>query len=57
MKRIVLSVLLFSSVSIVFAQDIKKIRSSIEAKQFDKAKADIDAYLQKNPDNAEGLYY
>jgi hypothetical protein len=57
MKRIVLSVLLFSSVSTLFAQDIKKIKSSIEAKQFDKAKTDIDTYLQKNPDNPEGLYY
>jgi hypothetical protein len=57
MKRIILSVLFFGSVTTLFAQDIKKIKGYVDAKQLDKAKTEIDAYLQKNPDNPEGLYY
>ncbi len=57
MKRIILSVLFFASVTTLFAQDIKKIKGYVDAKQLDKAKTEIDAYLQKNPDNPEGLYY
>ena len=57
MKTILLSCLLFLSFSMLSAQDIKVVKKSLDANQLDKAKTDIDAYLQKKPNDPEGLYY
>ncbi len=57
MKKILLSSLLFLMFSGLFAQDLKKVKTYLEAKQLDKAKTEIDAYNNKNPNNYEGLYY
>lgn len=57
MKHLFLSLLLGSSFTIAFSQDLKKVKSDMDSKQFDKAKTDIDAYVAKSPADAEGLYY
>jgi len=57
MKKILLSSLLFLMFSGLFAQDLKKVKTYLDAKQLDKAKTEIDAYNNKNSNNAEGLYY
>jgi hypothetical protein len=57
MKKIFLSGFLFLLISGIYAQDIKKVKTYLEAKQLDKAKTEIDAYTQKNANNPEGLYY
>ncbi len=57
MKKILLSSIVFLLVSGLFAQDLKKVKSYLDAKQLDKAKSEIDAYNEKNANNPEGLYY
>ena len=57
MKQLFLSLLLGSSVTFAFSQDLKKVKSDLDSKQIDKAKTDIDAYVAKSPTDAEGLYY
>ncbi|MEO6452941.1 MAG: hypothetical protein ABIN97_02650 [Ginsengibacter sp.] len=57
MKKTFLSGLLFLFMTGLFAQDLKKVKSYLEAKQLDKAKTEVDAYNEKNPNNPEGLYY
>jgi hypothetical protein len=57
MKTILLSCLLFLSLIHLSAQDIKTVKKYLDATQLDKAKTEIDNYLAKNPNNAEGLYY
>jgi hypothetical protein len=56
MKKTLLSILLFALVLGVTAQDLKKVKSYSDAKQWDKAKSEIDAYLTKNLTSAEGYY-
>jgi len=57
MKTILLSFLLFLCFVTLYAQDLKNVKKYLDANQLDKAKTEIDAYTQKNPDNAEGQYY
>lgn len=40
----------------IHAQDLKKAKSYLESKQYDKAKTEIDAFLQKNPNDGDGNY-
>ena len=56
MKRIILPLLFTCLVSITFGQTLKKATSYIEDNKFDKAKAEIDGYLAKKPDDTEALY-
>ncbi len=56
MKKIVLPVLLTFIVTLTFGQDLKKAKSYLDAKQLDKAKTEIDGYVVKKPDDAEGNY-
>ena len=58
MKRIILSsLLLLIMLSGLFAQDAKKLKTYLDAKQFDKAKAEVDAAILKNPADPVALYY
>ncbi|MEO6675527.1 MAG: hypothetical protein ABIN93_19015 [Ginsengibacter sp.] len=57
MKKTLLSVLLFLFITALCAQDIKKVKSFVDKKDFEKAKTEIDAFLEKNPTNAQGWYY
>ena len=43
--------------SALFAQDAKKIRQYLDQKQYDKAKAEVDAAVTKNPNDLLALYY
>src|SRR5450432_1665752 len=56
MKKLFFSLLLTCLVTMVFAQDLKKARTYSDAKQLDKAKTEIDAYVAKSPGDAEGYY-
>ncbi|MEO6869639.1 MAG: hypothetical protein ABI168_08345 [Ginsengibacter sp.] len=56
MNRIVSLLLLLCLASAVNSQTIKKAQSYLDAKQLDKAKTEIDEYLVKNPNDAEGNY-
>ena len=56
MNRIVSLLLLLCLASAVNSQTIKKAQSYLDAKQLDKAKTEIDDYLVKNPNDAEGNY-
>jgi tetratricopeptide (TPR) repeat protein len=57
MKQIIFSVLLaFLAVTSGFGQDLKKAKSYLDAKQLDKAKTEIDAFVAKSPSDPEGNY-
>lgn len=57
MKKIVLAGLFSIIISALFAQDAKKIKSYLDAKQYDKAKAEVDAAIAKNPSDPTALYF
>lgn len=57
MKKIVLAGLFSIIVSAIFAQDAKKISTYLAAKQYDKAKAEVDAAIAKTPGDPVALYY
>jgi hypothetical protein len=57
MKKVIFTLLFAFFASMLFAQDIKSVKSDIDKKQLDKAKTDIDAFVAKSPDDAEGQYY
>lgn len=57
MKKIVLAGLFSLIIANLFAQDAKKIQTFLAAKQFDKAKAEVDAAIAKNPMDPLALYY
>lgn len=57
MKRIFLAGLFSLIISALFAQDAKKISAYLAAKQYDKAKAEVDAALAKTPNDPVALYY
>lgn len=44
------------SANAIFAQDLKSAKSDLDKKQLDKAKTEIDGYVAKNPNDAEGNY-
>lgn len=56
MKKIVLPILFTCFVSFTFGQTIKKATSYLDGKDYAKAKSEIDAFLAKTPNDAEGLY-
>ena len=57
MKKAIFTLLFTFFAAIIFAQDIKAVKSDLDKKQLDKAKTDIDAFVAKNPDDGEGQYY
>jgi hypothetical protein len=58
MKKILLTGSSFLiMLSALFAQDAKKVKAYLEAKQYDKAKAEVDAAIAKNPSDPLALYY
>src|ERR1043165_3459071 len=56
MKRLFITVGFTCLGMMIFAQDLKKAKSYLDAKQLDKAKTEIDAYVAKSPGDAEGNY-
>lgn len=56
MKKIIFTALLLFILSGSFAQDLKTVNKYYDAKQLDKAKTEIDAYVAKNPSDPQGLY-
>ncbi len=56
MKKAVLPVLFTFIVTMSFAQDLKKAKSYVDKDQLDKAKTEIDGFIAKSPDDAEGNY-
>jgi len=56
MKRIFLPVLLTFLVTLTFGQDVKKANNYLNDKKYEKAKAEIDGILAKDPNNSQGLY-
>jgi len=58
MKRLIFFLVFTCMVTLVHAQDkeMKNLRSEVDKKQYDKAKTDVDAFVTKYPDDAEGLY-
>lgn len=58
MKKVLLSGSLFLILlSGSFAQDTKKLKTYLDAKQYDKAKTEVDAAVTKNPADPLALYY
>ena len=57
MKKILSTGALFLiMLSGLFAQDAKKLKTYLDAKQYDKAKAEVDAAVAKNPNDMLALY-
>jgi hypothetical protein len=56
MKNFIFILLFTFSATLTFSQDLKSAKSDLEKKQLDKAKTEIDAYVAKNPNDAEGNY-
>ena len=57
MKKILLCGSLLIMLSGLFAQDTKKLKTYLDAKQYDKAKAEVDAAILKNPADPSALYH
>ncbi|MBA3674241.1 MAG: hypothetical protein H0W75_04665 [Chitinophagaceae bacterium] len=57
MKKILLTGTLLIMLSALFAQDPKKLKTFLDAKQYDKAKAEVDAAIAKKPADPLALYY
>lgn len=57
MKKLLLTGSFLFMLSGLFAQDAKKIKQYLDAKQYDKAKAEVDAAVAKNPADMTALYY
>lgn len=57
MKKILLTSTLLIMLSSLFSQDTKKIKQYLDQKQYDKAKAEVDAAVAKNPNDLIALYY
>ena len=51
MKKIIFSLLFTFFISMVFAQDMKKLQKYVADKQLDKAKTEVDALVAKDPAN------
>lgn len=56
-KYVLLFALLTGGLYSSFGQDIDNIKKLLLLKQYDKVKPEIDAYLVKNPNSAEALYF
>src|SRR4028118_1849850 len=57
MKKILSTGLLFLIVLSGFAQDTKKLKEYLDKKQYDKARAEVDAALAKAPADQFALYH
>ncbi|MEO7120174.1 MAG: hypothetical protein ABIY62_03715 [Ginsengibacter sp.] len=56
MKKLIFSLLFTGVVTMLHAQDMKKAKSYLDAKQLDKAKTEIDGVLAKSPNDGEANY-
>jgi predicted Zn-dependent protease len=56
MKKLIFSLLFIFLVTLTHAQDMKKAKSYLDAKQLDKAKTEIDGVLAKSPNDGEANY-
>ncbi len=56
MKKLIFSLLFTCLVTMLHAQDLKKAKSYLDAKQLDKAKTEIDGFIAKSPNDGEGNY-
>lgn len=57
MKKVIFTLIFSFFATVIFAQDLKTVKADLDKKQLDKAKTDIDAYVAKSPNDAEGQYY
>lgn len=57
MKKVIFTLFFSFFATVIFAQDLKSVKADLDKKQLDKAKTDIDAYVAKSPNDAEGQYY
>lgn len=57
MKKILLTGWFLILATCLFAQDVKKLNGYLTAKQYDKAKAEVDAAITKNANDPMALYY
>ncbi|MCO5285812.1 MAG: hypothetical protein M9898_05320 [Chitinophagaceae bacterium] len=56
MKRLFLPVFLSLTMSAVMGQSLKKATKYFDGKDYDKAKTEVDALLEKNPTDGEAIY-
>lgn len=56
MKRIILPLIMTCIVSFSFGQTLKKANKYFSGNDFEKAKSEVDALLEKKPNDAEALY-
>lgn len=56
MKRIILPLIMTCLVSLSFGQTLKKANKYFSSNDFEKAKSEVDALLEKNPKDAEAIY-
>lgn len=56
MKRIILPLLFMWLATITFGQTLKKVNSYLDDKKYDKAKAELDGFMAKTPNDTEAQY-
>lgn len=56
MKRFLLPVVLSCLVSLGYGQSLKKVNKYLDSKDYTNAKSEVDAYLEKKPDDGEAIY-
>lgn len=56
MKRIILPVILTCLVSLTFGQSLKKATKYLSSNDYEKAKTEVEALLEKNPNDGEAIY-
>src|SRR5688500_1539279 len=57
MKKLLLGCIFSFLLFVAAAQDIKAIKKTVDKSDWATARTQIDAFLTKNPDNPEGLWY
>lgn len=56
MKKLILPVILLFLVSVSYGQNLKRANKYFDDKNFEKAKSEVDALLEKNPNDGEAIY-
>lgn len=56
MKKLILPVILTLVVSMTFGQNMKRANKYFDDKNIEKAKSEVEAFLEKNPTDAEAIY-
>lgn len=56
MKRVVLPLVFLCMAFAGFGQSLKKASKYLENKDYEKAKSEVDAFLEKNPNDGEAIY-